>query len=64
MLASEASRLNSGLVQTLAQPAVMEHYRTAAIEPTPLNLDDVPSLVTERLRSVDAMRLAMFGRTR
>ncbi len=51
-------------MQTLAQPAVMERYRTAAIEPTPLNLDDVRSLVTERLRSVDAMPLAVFGRTR
>jgi tripartite-type tricarboxylate transporter receptor subunit TctC len=63
-LASEAGRLNSWLAQTLAQPDIVERYRTAAIEPTPLGLDDVRRLVTERLRSVDAMRLAVFGRTR
>lgn len=63
-LAAQAPRLNDWLVQVLRQPDIAARYRDAAIEPTPLGLDATRQAVAERLRTVDAMRLAVFGRSR
>ena len=43
---------------------IVAHYRQASIEPTPLSLDQVRASVLDRLRTSDAMRVAVFGRTR
>ena len=64
VLAPHARRLNEWLVQVQRQPEIMALYRGAAIEPTPIDLDATRQAVTERLRTVDAMRLAVFGRSR
>lgn len=63
-LAPQVQRLNDWLVQTLRQPEIEARYRDAAIEPTPLGLDATRQAVTDRLRTADAMRLAVFGRSR
>jgi len=62
-LGTHGERINTWLVETLRQPDVISRYRDAAIEPTPLGLKDVRRSVRDRLRTVDAMRLAVFGRT-
>lgn len=63
-LALHAAQINSWLRETLRQPEIEARYRTAGIEPTPLDLEAVRQEVASRLRSVDAMRLAVFGRSR
>lgn len=63
-LAPQAQRLNTWLVESLRQPDVAARFRDAAIEPTPVSLEQTRQLLAERLRTVDAMRLAVFGRTR
>jgi tripartite-type tricarboxylate transporter receptor subunit TctC len=63
-LAALASRLNGWFVTATSEPAVLSHYREASIEPTPYDLAQTAAAVRERLRTVDAMRLAEFGRSR
>lgn len=63
-LAAHAPRLNGWLIETLGEPELVQRYRDAAIEPTPIGLDATATLVRQRLQQVDAMRLAVFGRTR
>jgi hypothetical protein len=63
-LARHAGQVNAWLVEALQRPDIAERYRQAAIEPTPLSLDQVRSIAADRLRTIDAMRLAIFGRTR
>jgi len=63
-LAAHAEALNRALVAAQAEPELLQRYRDAAIEPTPLALPAVHDLVRQRLQQVDAMRLAVFGRTR
>ena len=63
-LTPQAQRLNTWLAESLQQPDIAARFRDAAIEPTPVNLEQTRQLLTERLRTVDAMRLAVFGRTR
>jgi tripartite-type tricarboxylate transporter receptor subunit TctC len=63
-LARHAAQVNAWLVEALQRPDIAERYRQAAIEPTPLSLDQVRAMAADRLRTVDAMRLAVFGRTR
>ena len=46
-----------------AEPRVVVTATTPR-EPTPVGLEQTRQLLAERLRSVDAMRLAVFGRTR
>jgi hypothetical protein len=46
------------------QPDITARYRDAAIEPTPFNLEETRQAVAERLRLVDAMRIAVLGRAR
>lgn len=59
-----APRLNQWLVQALGEPEVLAHYREAAIEATPLNLDQTRQAVVERLQMMDGMRIVLFGRAR
>ncbi len=63
-LSAHAQQFNDGLVQTLQSPEIVQRYRDAGIEATPFDLGEVRQIVRERLRTVDAMRLAVFGRTR
>jgi tripartite-type tricarboxylate transporter receptor subunit TctC len=63
-LAPRAADINRWLVETLAQPDIVQRYRDAAIEPTPLGLAQVHESVRQRLQTTDAMRTAVFGRTR
>ncbi|MEO7853406.1 MAG: tripartite tricarboxylate transporter substrate binding protein [Rubrivivax sp.] len=63
-LGGHAERINDALLQALSQPDVQQHYRDAGIEITPLTLTQVAESVRQRLQAVDAMRLAVFGRSR
>ncbi len=52
-------------VLAAAGNAFRQHgYRDASIEATPLDLDATVALLRQRLQTVDAMRLAVFGRSR
>lgn len=63
-LASQATRLNGWLVEALGQPDIVRRYQEVGIEPTPIGVDATATLVRQRLQQIDAMRLAVFGRTR
>jgi tripartite-type tricarboxylate transporter receptor subunit TctC len=63
-LAPQAQRLNTWLAESLQQPDIAARFRDAAIEPTPVNLEQTRQMLTDRLRTIDAMRLVVFGRTR
>ena len=63
-LSAHQTRFNGWLVETLRQPDITARYRDAAIEPTPLNLEETRQAVAERLRLVDSMRIAVLGRAR
>ncbi len=63
-LAAQASRLNGWLVEALRQAEMVQRYQEVGIEPTPIGLDATATLVRQRLQQIDAMRLAVFGRTR
>lgn len=63
-LAAQARRLNGWLAETLSEPDIVQRYREVAIEPTALNFEATASQVRQRLQQIDAMRLAVFGRTR
>lgn len=63
-LAGQAGRLNAALRETVTMPEMVQRYRDAAIEPVPLALPEVVDTIRQRLQLVDAMRLAVFGRTR
>lgn len=62
--AATAPRVNVALVAALRRPDIARHYEEAGIEPTPFDLEQTRRLVAERLRTVDEMRLAVFGRGR
>lgn len=63
-LSAHVPRLNAWLVDALGESETVQRYRDAAIEPTPIGLDATAALVRQRLQQVDAMRLAVFGRSR
>ena len=42
----------------------LQRYRDASIEPTPLDLAETGALVRQRLQVTDAVRLAVFGKSR
>jgi len=63
-LAAHANRLNRWLVEALSEDDMGQRYREAGIEATPIGLDATATLVRHRLQQIDAMRLAVFGRTR
>ena len=63
-LGPQAALFNQWLREALQEPRIQALYRAAAIEPTPLALEEVRKSVQARLRTVDAMRQAVFGRAR
>ncbi len=63
-LAPLAPKLNGWFRETVATAEMLQRYRDASIEAAPLDLDGTAALVRQRLQSVDAMRMAVFGRSR
>jgi len=63
-LSSLAPRLNAWFRESVGTPDIVQRYRDASIEPTLLDLAATGELVRERLQTVDAMRLATFGKSR
>lgn len=63
-LADQAQALNGWLRETLRLPEIDARYRSAGIEPTPLSPEEVRQSIGDRLRTVDAMRMAVFGQSR
>lgn len=63
-LAPLASRLNGWLLETLGEAEIAQRMRDLAVEPAPAGIEATAALVRQRLQQVDAMRLAVFGRTR
>lgn len=63
-LSDHAARINAWLVEALGQAEVLQSYRDAGVEATPLALEAAQQSVRQRLREVDEMRLAVFGRAR
>lgn len=63
-LAPMAQALNGWLREIVADPAMGQRFREAAIDTAPLDLDQTADLLRQRWRTVEAMRLAVFGRGR
>lgn len=63
-LAPQAPRLNQWLLEVVAMPQIVQRYRDAAIDTAPLDLEQTATAVRQRLKTVDAMRLEVFGRSR
>jgi len=63
-LGAQVPRLNEWLVQAQMLPEVVERYRAANIKPRPLSPYAVRDDIVARLHTVDAMRLAVFGKAR
>jgi tripartite-type tricarboxylate transporter receptor subunit TctC len=63
-LAPQTPRINQWLLEVVAMPEIAQRYRDAAIDTAPLDLEQTAAAVRQRLQTVDAMRLAVFGRTR
>jgi tripartite-type tricarboxylate transporter receptor subunit TctC len=63
-LSAHQARFNGWLVETQRQPDIVTRYHDAAIETAPLNLEETRQAVAERLRLLDAMRIAVLGRSR
>jgi len=63
-LSSMAPQLNAWFRESVSTPDILQRYRDASIEPALLDLAATGHLVRERLQTVDAMRLAAFGKSR
>lgn len=63
-LSSLAPQINGWFRESVATPDILQRYRDASIEPTPLDLAATSELVRQRLQLVDTMRLAVFGKSR
>lgn len=63
-LAARVPQLNEWMRGIVGQPAVMQRFLDAGIEPAPLDLEQTRAAMRERLATVDAMRIAVFGRAR
>lgn len=64
VLAQLAPELNAWFREVVATPEMVQRYRDASIEALPLDLAATSALVRQRLQQVDAMRVAVFGRSR
>ena len=62
VLSDKAADINHWLLDAVRQPAIRNHYREAGIEPVEQDVAQVRAAVAERLRMVDSMREAVFGR--
>lgn len=56
--------LNQWLREVVGQPEMVKRFRDVAIEPAPLDLEATAATMRQRLQVVDAMRMAVFGRSR
>ena len=63
-LAPFAPQLNTWFREAVGTADMLQRYRDTSIEATPLDLDATAALLRQRLQMVDAMRLAVFGRSR
>lgn len=63
-LAGRATEINQWLRGAIQVPEIRERYQQAGIEPVEQDLDQVRIAVIDRLRIVDSMRNAVFGRKR
>jgi len=63
-LAPLAPQLNQWFREVVLLPEIAQRYRDVAIETAPLDLAQTAAAVQQRLQNVDAMRLAVFGRSR
>jgi tripartite-type tricarboxylate transporter receptor subunit TctC len=63
-LGAHARQLNAWVADALRTSEVATRFAQVGIEPTALDLDGSHRAVAERLRTVDAMRAAVFGRAR
>lgn len=63
-LSSLAPQLNGWFREVVGAPDILQRYRDASIEPTPLDLAARGELVRQRPQRVDSMRLAVFGKSR
>ena len=59
-----APMLNRWFLDAVALPDTARRYREAAIEVTPFDLEQTAAAVRQRLQTVDAMRVAVFGLAR
>lgn len=58
------TQLNGWFREVATLPEIAQRYRDASIEPTALNVDETADVVRQRLKVIDEMRLAVFGRSR
>lgn len=63
-LRSLAPAINRWVVEAADTPDMVKRFRDASIEPVRLGLESTSALARQRLQQVDAMRMAVFGRTR
>jgi len=63
-LSALAPQLNTWFRETVSAPEMVQRYKEASIEPTPLDLAATADAVRQRLQLSDAMRLAAFGKSR
>lgn len=63
-LHARAEEINGWLVGAQRQPEIIARYRDVGIETVTLDLQGTRREVQQRLASVDAMRMAVFGRAR
>ena len=61
-LSARAGDINRWLLDALRQPDIRARYREAGIEPVEQDVVQVSAAVAARLRRMDAMREAVFGR--
>jgi tripartite-type tricarboxylate transporter receptor subunit TctC len=63
-MAPHAAPLNQWFREVVAMPEIIQRYKDVAIETVPADLTDTAAVVRKRLEAVDAMRMAVFGRSR
>ena len=62
-LSARAGQINDWLLATIRQPAIRARFHDAGIETVEQDVEEVRHAMAERLRTVAAMREAVFGRT-
>ena len=64
VLSPLARQFNAWVSEALRASDIAAKFANVGVEPTPLDLEGAQRAVAERLRIVDAMRMAVFGRAR
>jgi tripartite-type tricarboxylate transporter receptor subunit TctC len=62
-LSARAAQINDWLLASVRDPAIKARFHQAGIETVEHDLEQVRHAIADRLRTVDAMREAVFGRT-